>query len=87
MHGIFLQLSYTKSCSLVCRFFEILRYQKGIVVDLIDRKTGEVITESKEKETHPKKNPPPLRSSDNKDNESPIILSDVELYRIYFVLM
>ena len=64
----------------VCRFFEILRYQKGIVVELIDRRTGEVLIESKEKIR-------PQECHTKKIDEIPIILSDVELYRIFFVLM
>ena len=49
-------------------------------MELIDRRTGEVLIESKEKIR-------PQECHTKKIDEIPIILSDVELYRIFFVLM
>lgn len=69
----------------VRRFFEILRYQKGIVVELLDRKTGEV--EKMESKKNIPEEYPPSSSSIEEDNQNSVVLSDVELYRIYFELL
>jgi hypothetical protein len=59
------------------RFFESLRNQEGIVVEMIDRK----ITPGKENGT--------ILNNGHNDRKSPNnedfgVLSDVELYKIYF---
>ena len=75
------------------RFFDSLRSQKGIVVQLISRESGEEITQ----EVEDKNIKPGERSSesvlakstndnidDNNCNDTSTVLSDVELYKIYF---
>ena len=75
------------------RFFDSLRSQKGIVVQLISRESGEEIAQ----EVEDKNIKPGKRSSesvlaestndnidDNNCNDTSTVLSDVELYKIYF---